>query len=144
MPAPPGLRIPYNQGPPPNPPTPHEPNALPPIVEGPALRDAPPDGRQSYNLVVGTTPIRLAPKRTWRQGCLLYNEDFTNSIRYGEDAASVSGTTAQPMGALLPAEAAVILRSSREIWAVAVAGTPTISVTDEWYAAPPQRQPMGI
>lgn len=144
MPGPPsGIAIPY-LGPAPNPPSPHEPNTVPPIVAGPTIRDAPPDGRQSYTVQVPTTPLKIAPMRPWRQGVLLYNEDSTNAIRYGESAALISAATSQPAGALLIAGASIILRGSPEVWAVAVAGNPRITIVDEWYAAPPQGQPMGI
>ena len=115
-----------------------QPNTIPPVVEGPGIRNMPPDGRQSYIVITGAVPIRVAPLRTWRQGVLVLNEDAANAVRLGE-RDTVTATT----GALLPAGASVILRASAELWAVAVAGTPQLTVIDEWYSAPPQRQPMG-
>lgn len=141
MGAPPGAAIPW-----PNsaiiPPL-RVPDVLPPVVEGPGIRSLPPDGRQSSSVVLSATPTKVAPMRPWRQAVLLYNEDGTNAVRYGE-ASNVSGVAAQLVGALLPANGTVVLHASAEVWAVAVAGGPRLTVVDEWYSAPPQRQAQGV
>lgn len=103
-------------------------------VRAVAVKSYPPTARDCKSVIIGAGQVMIAQERPNRHGCLIRNEDASNSIRVG-NKDQITATN----GTLLKANEWVILEGQPEVWGILTTlggAAVAVSVADEYLEMP--------